>query len=187
MNGEPNFDYTHRAVKSNKTDMVFSISAYISAALMYLYPLIIKGVRFVSVLQFCALVCLVCGIYINQRYSWVSYVYGIIPSENKHSGEATGSSFVVYRIQGKRKTTLAMIDMTGIEAVLPCTHKNDRRAEIQACESPTLYNFCATMCPAKYSRAVFRADGGIAVIAFEPDATLSTLLYEYLDKKGADK
>lgn len=169
-------DYRHRAVKSNKTDIVFSLCAYLSAALLYIYPLVVDGVRFVPVMQFCALVALVIGIYISQRYSWCVYTYGVIPNENKNSGEVEGLYFVAYRTVGKRQTCLSKIDMHGLKKIIRCTHKEDHKDEISAYGSPNVYNFCATMCPAQYYRAVFEADGGIAVISFEPDMTLAHIM-----------
>ena len=184
---DSDFDYTHRAARANKTDIVFSVVCYISAAFLYLYPIFVKGVRFVPILQFLALVCLVAGIYINQRYTWVYYVYGVIPSENKNSGEVTGVSLVVYRVQGKRKTTLAKADLCGIKALIPCTHKDPHNAEVTGYGAASRYDFRATMCPAEYCRIVLEADGGLAVISFEPDKTLYSLLSKYLDEKGAER
>lgn len=177
-------DYTHRAKRKNKTDIVFSVSAYISAAVLYFSSIWIPGIKYVPVLQFLALIMLVVGIFINQRYTWTSFVYGVIPEENKNSGEVTGSFFVVYRLSGKRRTCLAKINMADCLKIIRCTHRDPHKNEISHYGSPTEYNFCATMCPAEYYRAVFSADGGIAVIGFEPDSTLIEIIKDNLTNEG---
>ena len=177
-------DYTHRAKKQSKTDIVTSVCAYISAAVLYLPSVLVDGIRFVPVLQFCALISIVTALYINQRYTWLYFVYGVIPNENRNSGDVTGSSFVIYRVQGKRRTCLVKVDVRECVKLIRCTHKDDRKSEIAEFDSPKIYNYCATMCPAVYYRAVFRADGGIAVISFEPDMTLLSLILENVPKEG---
>lgn len=177
------YNYRYRVKKSNNTDIVSSVCAYLSAAVLYFSSIFIEGIKYVPILQFCALAALVVGIYISQRYSWCVYTYGIIPKEDKNSGEVCGSYFVAYRTVGKRQTCLSKIDMSGCKKIIHCTHKNNRKSEIAEYGSPNIYNFCATMCPAEYYRAVFEADGGIAVISFEPDKTLALIISEYAATK----
>lgn len=172
-------DYTHRAKKKNKTDIVFSVCAYLSAAVLYLSSVFVPGIKYVPVLQFCALAAIVTAVYINQRHTWLSFIYGIIPEENKNTGDVTGANFVIYRVQGKRQTCLVKIDVRDCLKLIHCTHNDDHKSELADLQSPEIYNYCATMCPAEYCRAVFRADGGIAVIAFEPDEVLTALLHEF--------
>lgn len=177
-------DYTFRAKRKNKTDIVFSVCAYISAAVLYFSSIWIPGIKYVPVLQFLALALLVIGIYINQRYTWTSFIYGVIPEENKNSGEITGVFFVVYRVQGKHRTSLAKINMADCKKLIRCTHRDPHKDDIAKYGPSTVYNFCATMCPAEYYRAVFHADGGIAVIGFEPDETLLSIIKEQSANKG---
>ena len=169
-------DYTHRAKRQNKSDIVSSVCAYISAAVLYFSSIFVDGIKYVPVLQFLALVFIVTGVFINQRHTWLSFVYGVVPRENKNSGETDGEYFVVYRVQGKRQSCLAKIDMNGLISVIKCTHNDDGKSEISRYKNPTCYNFCISMMPAAYTRAVFYADGGIVVISFEPDSTLSAIL-----------
>lgn len=171
-----NIDYTYRAVRRNKTDIVFSVAAYVSAAVLYFPSVFVEGIRYVPILQFCALAAIVAGIYINQRYTWVSYVYAVKPKEDAVSEEVTGAYFIVYRIQGKRQVCLAKIDISDCMALYDCTHKDRKKNEIAAHGAAARYDFRRTMAPPTYCRAVFRADGTIAVIDFEPDETLRSIL-----------
>lgn len=192
MNESSKNNYTYRVEKQNKTDIVFSVSAYISAAVLYFPSIFVDGIKYVPVLQFLALTALVVGIYINVRYTWVRFVYGIVPLENKNSGETAEYTFIVYRVQGRRQSCLAKINVSDCIRLIPCTHKENHKNELSDLSSPARYNFRATMFPAKYCRAVFRADGGIAVIDFEPDETLYTIMKYNMDnsekaEKGADE
>lgn len=177
------FDYRHRAEKANKTDIVFSVSCYLSAAVLYFSSIFVPGIKYVPVLQFGALVCLVAGIYINQRFSWCVYTYGVMPKENINSGETIGTYFVVYRTVGKRQSCLCKTDMSGLLRLVRCTHKDAHKEIVKEYTSPNIYNFCATMCPAVYYRAVFEADGGIAIISFEPDKALLGIISGFANEK----
>ena len=180
-------DYRHRAEKSNKTDIVFSVAAYVSAAVLYFPSVFVNGIKYVSLLRLCALVCLVAGIYINQRFSWCVYTYGVMPKENINSGETVGTYFIVYRTVGKRQSCLCKTDMSGLLRLVRCTHKNAHKEIVKEYNSPNIYNFCTTMCPAVYYRAVFEADGGIAVISFEPDNTLLGIISGFANEKDGRK
>ena len=172
MTPNGNFDYTHRAKKQNRADIVSSVCAYLSAATLYFSSVFVKGIKFVPVLQLLALIAVVIGVFINQRYTWTSFVYGIIPKD-ADTGELY---FVVYRVTGKRQSCLVKVDMAGLRELIPCTAKDDGKARASKYPSAERYNYCASMAPAKYTRAVFRADGGVAVIAFEPDSTLLSMM-----------
>lgn len=177
-------DYTYRAVKKNRSDIVSSIAAYVSAAVLYFPSVFVDGIKFVPVLQFCALAAIVAGIYINQRYTWVSYIYAVNPREDAVSEETVGLYFVVRRIQGKRQVCLAKIDVSDCIAIFECTHKDAHKDEISRFGQTERYDFRATMCPASYVRAVFRADGGVAVIDFEPDDILLAILRANMNPSG---
>lgn len=178
-NGNRTFDgYTYRAVKKNKTDIVFSITSYISAAVLYFPSVYVDGIKYASVLQLCALAALVSGIYINQRYTWVSYIYSVSPREDPVTEEITSFYFCVCRIYGKRRNYLAKIDMADCIAVLDCTHKDKRKADIAKYGVTARYDFRATMAPASYCRAIFKTDGEVVAISFEPDETLRAILMQ---------
>ena len=179
-------DYTHRAKKQNKSDIVASICLYVSAAVLYLPSVLVHGIKFVPMLQFLALVLLVFGVFVNQRYTWQVYSYGVVPRENLHDPDAppSGEYFVVYRTVGKRRTCLAKIDMSGILAFVKCTHKNDMASAFADLGPVDRYDFRTTMMPAVYYKAAFRADGENVVISFEPDETLVGILREAMDSKG---
>lgn len=176
------YDYTHRAKKQNNADIVSSVCAYLSAATLYFSPMIVKGIRYAPVLQFFALIAVVIGVFINQRYTWTSFVYGIIPKD-ADSGELY---LVIYRVQGKRQSCLVKVDMSGLREIIQCTAKDDGKSKTSKYPSAQRYNYCVSMAPATYIRAVFDADGGIAVIAFEPDKTLLNMMENVYNYKKTE-
>lgn len=186
MTGKNFNDYTHAAKKQNKTDIVFSAASYMSAAVLWFSSSFIDGIKYVPVLQLCALTALVVGIYINQRYTWVRYVYGVIPGENKNSGEITAFYFVIYRTVGKRQNCLLKVDIRDCLRLIDCTHKDDHKNELSVYVPYTRYDFRATMAPAEYCRVVMKADGETVVAAFEPDETLRAIMRANTEKKTDD-
>ncbi len=182
MNGE-NFDYTITAQYKNRTDITLSVTAYVSSILLYVYPAFVQGVKYAAVLQFISLALLTLGIFVSQRYSWQRFVYCIKPSENLNSGEISGHSFVVYKIQGKKKTTLADIPCRDLLKLVKCTAKDKKNEEFVGFEKTARYSFTQTMMPDTFYTAVFRADGGTAIIRFEPDETFVSILNTLKNKE----
>lgn len=182
MNNNEYNAYTIHATRKNRTDITLSITSYVSAAILYFYSVFVNGVSYTSVMQFVSLLFIVVGIYVNQRYTWTNFIYAIKPVENKNSGEIIGYSFFVYRVQGKKSTCLVEIpcrDCIGIIA-----HKRGEKNEKSTVDTDVArYKFTQTLMPDTYHTAIFRADGGIAHISFEPDEALAAILSSYITKK----
>lgn len=179
-------EYIQHAKRANRTDISLSLTCYISAAIMYFYSILVDGVKYVPLLQFLAMALLVIGIYVNQRYSWTNYIYMIRACENKHTGESTGFNFSVHKVQGKKSSCLADIPCCDIIAFEKCTSKSKVPEIVKSSQNVNRYFFTQTMMPAYFYTAVFRADGGIAAIAFEPDETLAEMLASYVDYKNTE-
>lgn len=185
MNGQ-NYDYTQKATYQNRTDITLSVTSYIAAAVLYLYPVFVEGVKFIPLLQFLSLALIVVGIFVNQRYTWSKYVYRIKPLENKNSGEITGFSFLVYKVQGNKNTCLADIPCRDCIRLIKCTKKDKNPAELSSYQNPARYSFTQTLMPETFHTAVFRADGGIAIIRFEPDEEFVNILSALMDRSVAE-
>ncbi len=181
MNGSSFNEYTIHAVRKNRTDITLSVTCYLASAFLYIYSVAVEGVRYGSVLQFLSLLLIVVGIYVNQRYTWTNFIYSVKATESMNSGEVTGYSFYVYKVQGKKSTCLANIpckDCTGIvkrvrgakDGGAPAADKDTAR-----------YSFTQTMMPDTYYTAVFNADGGTAHISFEPDEVMVSILSAYIN------
>ncbi len=178
-------DYTYRAIRKNKSDIVLSVIMYISAVVSYGFSLV-DGIGSASILQFLALVLVVSAVFVNQRYTWQTYAYRIKPLESRNTGDFIGYSFVVYKLQGKKSVMAANIPCRDCLKVVKCTHKNKHPAELAAYDKPARYYFTKSLMPAEYYTAAFRADGGIVLISFEPDDMLLSYLKEYMNRKGSE-
>lgn len=180
-------EYTVHATRKNRTDLTLSVTSYVAAGILYFYSIGVEGVKYVSVMQFVALALLVVGIYVNQRYTWTNFIYAIKPVENKNSGEITGYSFYVYRIQGKKSTCLADIPCCDCIDIVK-RQRGEKKPESLAVDQNTArYSFLQTMMPDVYHTAVFRADGGIAHISFEPDEAFVSMLSSFINKSEASE
>ncbi len=179
-------EYIQHVKRANRTDISLSVTFYVSAAICWFYPLIVDGVKFASVMQFIALAFLVAGIFVNQRYTWTSYIYMIRACENKNSGEITGYNLAVHRIQGKRSTCLADIPCSGIISVDECTQKSKIPENVKKDKDIVRYSFTQTLMPAKFHTAVFSADGGKVAVAFEPDEVITEMLRSCISEKAEE-
>ncbi len=186
MNNNEYNAYTIHATRKNRTDITLSLTSYVAAAILYFYSVFVNGVSYASVMQFVSLLFIVAGIYVNQRYTWTNFIYAIKPVENKNSGEVTGYSFFVYRIQGKKSTCLAEIPCRDCLGIV--THKRGEKSERSAADADVAqYKFTQTLMPDTYHTAIFRADGGIAHISFEPDETFVAILSSYITSENGER
>ncbi len=179
-------EYIQHVKRANRTDITLSVACYLSAAVCWFYPMFVDGVKYASVMQFVSLALLVAGIFVNQRYTWTSYIYMIRSVENKNSGEMTGYNLAVHRVQGKRSTCLADIPTTGLISIDECTQKSKVPEKIKNNKEIVRYSFTQTLLPAKFHTAVFSADGGTVAIAFEPDEIIVSMLEECIPDKSDD-
>lgn len=169
-------EYIQHVKRMNRTDISLSVTCYVSAALLYFYSILVEGIKYSSLMQFFALMLLVAGIYVNQRYSWTSFIYMIRACENKNSGEITGYNLAVHRIQGKKSVCLADIPCRDIISIDVCTSKSKIPDSVKSNKDISRYSFTQTMMPAVFHTAVFNADGGTVAIAFEPDEVIVGML-----------
>lgn len=169
-------EYIQHVKRANRTDISLSVTCYVSAAVFYFYSILVEGVKYGSLLQFFALMLLVAGIYVNQRYSWTSYIYMIRAVENKNSGEITGYNLAVHRVQGKKSVCIADIPCRDIVSIDRCTSKSKIPDSVRSNKDTVRYTFTQTMMPAEFHTAVFNADGGTVAIAFEPDEVIVGML-----------
>lgn len=186
MNERDNRDYTLKATYQNRTDITLSVTFYVASIFLYIYSVAAKGVSFVSFLQFLSLIFIVCGIFVNQRYTWTKFVYRIKPVENMNSGDLTGYSFLVYKVQGNKNICLADIPCKDCIRIIKCSSHNKTPAELSSYSKPSKYSFTQTFMPNTFYTAVFRADGGTAFIKFEPDETFVNILSSLSDKTVAE-
>lgn len=187
MNENNFYDYTAKAAYKNRTDITLSVTCYIASALLYIWSVAVEGVSYVSVMQFFSLLFIVFGVFVNQRYTWSKFVYRIKPVENKNSGEITGHSFLVYKLQGKKSICLADIPARDCIALYECKKNDKKKAELSEYENPARYSFTQTLLSDTFYTAVFKADGGIAVIRFEPDDTFVRILSSLMSKKESEQ
>ncbi len=182
-------DYIQRATRKNRTDITLSVTCYLAAAVCWIYPAFVDGVKYASVLQFSALVFIVAGVFVNQRYSWTNYLYMIRITEDKPYGSVTGCNLAIHKIQGKRSTCIADIPCSGIISLDKCTKKSKVPEAVKKNKDTVRYSFTQTMLPDEFYTAVFYADGGTVAVSFEPDAHLVAMLTECIalrEKKEAD-
>ncbi len=178
-------DYTYRAARKNRSDIVLSVVMYVSAVVAYGFSMI-DGIGSAGILQYLALVLIVAAVFVNYRYTWQTYAYRIKPLESRNTGDFIGYSFIVYKITGKKSVMAANIPCRDCIKIVECTHKSKRPAALATYEKPMRYFFTKNLMPAVYYTAVFRADGGIVFIAFEPDDEFLSYLREYMNKKGSE-
>lgn len=181
MNGNGYKDYSIHAVRKNRTDITLSLTSYIASVFLYVYSVLVEGVKYGSVLQFLSLLFIVIGIYVNQRYTWTNFIYSVKATENKNSGETEGYSFYVYKVQGKKSTCLANIPCRDCIRIVKRGRGVKDDGKLSEDKDAARYSFTQTMMPDTYYTAVFNADGGIAHISFEPDEVMLSLLSAYIN------
>lgn len=186
MNNGIHKEYTIHATRKNRTDLTLSITAYLAAAILYFYSVGVDGVKYVSIMQFLALAMLVIGIYVNQRYTWTNFIYALKPDESNNDAENVGYSFYVYRIQGKKSVCLAKIPCRDCTGIVKRQHGEKKPAALKADKDTARYSFLQTMMPNVYHTAVFRADGGVAHISFEPDEVFVSILSSFINNSEAN-
>ncbi len=173
-------DYTIYARRKNRTDITLSVTCYIASAFLYVYSVLVEGVKYGSLLQFLSLFLIVIGVYVNQRYTWTNFIYSVKATENMNSGDIEGYSFYVYKVQGKKSTCLVNVPCKDCIKLVKRERGVKSDGSISVDKDAARYSFTQTMMPDIYYTAVFNADGGTAHISFEPDEVMISLLSAYI-------